>query len=415
MNFADNNIVLILISLVLIYAVLSILVSIVVEWWNYRSQERGKYLRDCIYKLLHDPLNNDYGYLFYNHFTIAGLKSLEKKPPQYISASMFAEAFIDIIGKQVEHAQPIELKSRDANGVKQYKIEKPRPADNIMDRFVDSVELMNTSPFRDLLKSFVDKSGGDYLRMKVMIEQWYNDYMDRVSGWYKGKQRNKLLIAGFLVAIALNVDSVHLLKVLSLDDNLKNRLADQAEAVVDNYLALDSTQRTNTASLNSMVIRSLRDSTVNTDNESLDSVSYTYLKNLMVLNDSLSRSSFVTRDSVSKASIQQLDTAMSAIASLNVPIGWSKTEAPLSWFFGDKKVKLPETHEAQASGVLAYVQKRNASASGGNWLRYLAGIAITGFSLSFGAPFWFELLVKLVNIRRSGKRPEKTPVPRDKD
>jgi hypothetical protein len=164
-----------------------------------------------------------------------------------------------------------------------------------------------------------------------------------------------------------------------------------------------------------MVIRSLRDSTVNTDNESLDSVSYTYLKNLMVLNDSLSRSSFIARDSVSKASIQQLDTAMSAIASLNVPIGWSKTEAPLSWFSGDGKAKTGGTHEAQASGVLAYVQKRNASAGDWNGLRWAVGIAITGFSLSFGAPFWFELLVKLVNIRRSGKRPEKTPVPKDKD
>lgn len=418
MNFADNNILLILISLVLIYAVLSVLVSIIVEWWNYWSQERGKFLKDCIYKLLHDPLNNDYGYLFYNHFTIAGLKSLEKKPPQYISASMFAEAFIDTIAKQVEHAQPVTLKSTDSKGTKEYKIEKPRPADNIMFRFVDSVAVMNTSPFKDLLESFIDKSGGDYLRMKTMIEQWYNDYMDRVSGWYKGKQRTKLLVAGFLVTLTLNVDSLHLIKVLSLDDNLKNRLADQAETVVDNYLAMDSTQRTNTASLNSMIIRSLReDTTLTTGNGSIDSVSYLYLKNLMVLNDSLSRSSFVEKDSVSKASIRQLDTAMSAIASLNIPIGWSLTEAPLSWFSDkDKKTRPAETHEAQASGILTYIQGRNYSAAyNNNWLTYLIGITITGISLSFGAPFWFELLVKLVNIRRSGKRPEKTPIPKDKD
>jgi hypothetical protein len=85
----------------------------------------------------------------------------------------------------------------------------------------------------------------------------------------------------------------------------------------------------------------------------------------------------------------------------------------LSWFSGHWPVKLFCSECAhhrhtppQISGVMMYMRDRNASAGGGNWFRYLVGILISGFSLSFGAPFWFDLLVKLVNIRRSGKRPE---------
>jgi hypothetical protein len=36
---------------------------------------------------------------------------------------------------------------------------------------------------------------------------------------------------------------------------------------------------------------------------------------------------------------------------------------------------------------------------------YFVGIAITGIALSTGAPFWFDILLKLVNIRRAGGKP----------
>ncbi len=395
MNLADNNIILILISLAFIYAVLSILVSILIEAVNYRSEARGKYLKKSIYKLLKDPLNNDYGYLFYNHFMIAGLKTFRFKLPQYISSSMFAEAFIDTIAGQIQHNRQITLSSIEGDS-KQYAFSGEAPPGTVMDRFGQSVQQMNASPFTDLLQSFVDKSGGDYTKLKAMIEQWYNDYMDRVSGWYKSEQRVKFLVAGFVVAIALNVDSLHLLKILSLDDNMKNRLVEQAEVVADNYEAMDSTKRSNPADLNKMLIASLSDTTLK-GNVALDSVSYNHLRKIILLNDSIA----------SKASkkVTQTDSTMYILAELNLPLGWSGHEAPLSWFHC--KEKPVDAAQATNSGILDYIHQRN---EWGWWnlIRYLIGIVISGISLSFGAPFWFDLLVKLVNIRRSGKRPQVT-------
>jgi hypothetical protein len=39
----------------------------------------------------------------------------------------------------------------------------------------------------------------------------------------------------------------------------------------------------------------------------------------------------------------------------------------------------------------------------------LLGWLITAFAVSLGAPFWFDLLNKFVNVRASGKPPEEKP------
>lgn len=47
-----------------------------------------------------------------------------------------------------------------------------------------------------------------------------------------------------------------------------------------------------------------------------------------------------------------------------------------------------------------------------SWLRWLvlklAGLVMTGLAVSLGAPFWFDLLGRLVNLRATGAKPAKT-------
>ncbi len=400
MNFADNNILLILISLVFIYAVLSILVSIITEWLNYYFKERGIFLKDSIYKMLKDPLNKDYGYLFYNHVTIAGLKSAPDKLPQYVSSRMFAEVLIDIIAQQAVHNRKIQV-TTSADGAKKYKLDRSELPANILERFQLGVNDMNTSQFSDLMQSFLDKSGNDYDKLKAHIEQWFNDYMDRVSGWYKTRQRKKFRIVGFLVAIALNVDSLHLLKVLSLDDNLKNRLVESAERTADN-LEKDSTMRSNISFL--MKSTYIAKSGDGANYSQIDSNDMARIHGIIHQLDSNSR----LKDSIAKKELHQLDSAMSLISELNIPIGWSREVAPLSWFQCRevRQSKLAVMHPSKTPGLVSYLFHRNNDCSWSNFFKYLIGIIISGVSLSFGAPFWFEILTKFVNIRRSGKIPE---------
>ena len=407
MNFADNNILLLLISLVFIYAVLSILVSILTEAWNHRSKARGIFLKDSIYKMLKDPLNKDYGYLFYNHVTISGLKSAPDRLPHYISSRMFAEVLIDIIAQQAVHNRKVQV-ILDETGNKNYQIDVSEVSSDIMKRFQMGLHTMNTSPFTDLMQSFLDKSKNeslgtenDYSKLKAHIEQWFNDYMDRVSGWYKTKQRRKFLVVGFLVAISLNVDSLHLLKVLSLDDNLKKRLVESAEQTVDN-LKKDSAMRSDLSFLikSTSIVKSKDEAGYST----FDSIDAARIQQMIHKLDSSSQ----IKNMIEKREIRQLDSAVNMVAELNVPIGWSRTVAPASWWCspkGPKEVNLSIARNSTTPGLVAYMSHRN-SWSWGNFFKYILGIVISGVSLSFGAPFWFDILTKFVNVRRSGKVPE---------
>lgn len=399
MNFADNNILLILISLVFIYAVLSILVSILTEWWNAYFKERGIFLKDSIYKLLKDPINKDYGYLFYNHVTIAGLKSAPDRDPHYISGTMFAEALIDIISQQVINNQKVKVVI-NADGTREYQMENNTVPSDIVERFQLGVSGMNTSPFSDLMQSFIDKSAhteNKYAELKVHIERWYNDYMDRVSGWYKTKQRKKFIIAGFAVAIILNVDSLHLLKMLSLDPDLKNRMVESAEQTAAN-IRKDSTFRTDISSM-TKVVSIPQNEMQRARSFQIDTVRAMEILNKLNAWDSTRK----IADSTAKNDLKQLNDALNLVTELNVPIGWSETSAPVSWFQSKKENVLPDSKNP---GLVRYLNERNNNPDTGTVLKYLIGIIISGISLSFGAPFWFELLVKFVNVRRSGKIPE---------
>ncbi|WP_343747234.1 hypothetical protein [Fluviicola sp.] len=405
MNFADNNILLILISLVFIYAVLSILVSILTEWWNAYFKERGIFLKDSIYKLLKDPLNKDYGYLFYNHVTIAGLKSAPDRDPHYISGTMFAEALIDIIAQQVVNNQKVKLVI-NADGTREYQMESNTIPNDIMERFQLGVSGMNTSPFADLLQSFIDKSRSGasenknhYDLLKSHIEKWYNDYMDRVSGWYKTKQRKKFIIAGFIVAIALNVDSLNLLKVLSMDGDLRTRLVASAEQTVDN-MKRDSTALDNSSNMMKTVFIE-RD---NLQKSSAFQVDTTKVQELLCQFNKLDSTRRVNNVTAMK-NIKKLDSTLALVSELNIPIGWSRSSAPLSWFrsSGEKATILSSS---QNPGLASYLNARNNHPDGWDIFSYFVGIIISGISLSFGAPFWFDILAKFVNIRRSGKIPE---------
>lgn len=404
MNFADNNILKILISLVFIYAALSILVSIIVEWLNYMTKERGKHLRDSIHNLIADNENINLGKQFYNHVTISGLKSLKDRLPDYISGEMFAEAFVDIIAQQ----QLDPVNDPDSTETDENK----KPIKRMMIRFEEGVKAMPDGQFKELLQTFIDKSGNDYLQLKAQLENWYNDYMDRVSGWYKLNQRKKLLFVGFLVTIMLNVDSLHLLKVLSMDDTLKNKIVAQADQTVDAYKK-DSTNivAAKSQEVNEVNYKILSAVTTAENPKSMIAsakgpLKYNELDGLIRLNDSLATNRFIVKDSMTRTTVQQLDSIMNLLAKLNVPIGWSTDSAPLSWFRSKKKSDTTTIMAGHSPGIVRYIEDRNATSGNWNWLQYLIGIFISGFSLSFGAPFWFDMLIKLVNVRRSGKVPE---------
>ncbi len=373
-----------LIALGFIYALLSILVSILVEWRNHYKKERGTVLKQAIVQMLDDPLNAQYGQLIFNHPLIGGMKNGQNnRPPQYLSSSIFSEAFIDIISEQSPQDLII---SRKAEKNKLLKFEAsealPPPADPL-ERFRFGVHEMKDSPLKELLESYCQKAGKDYVNLKGLLEDWYDSYMDRVSGWYKTKQKNKFLIFGFLVAIGLNVDSLHLIKTLSKDDALRESLVTQA-------MDLES-QGVFEAEDHNALLTALKQDSLKPD----ESQTYQLIQRFASEED--------------KARIEEGRVVLQYLDDQEIPIGWSDKSAPLSWLESTKELETITDEYTLENYVLDHNYFTSDEGCGSRILSifyYLLGITISGFMLSFGAPFWFEILVKLINIRRAGKKPE---------
>lgn len=361
-------------------------------------------LKEAITGMLGDTHNLQYGQLFFRHHLIDGFQNKKsKRLPQYISSAMFADVLIDVIGGQSINEVSLE---RTPTSDEENSFEIIPGSDGTstpVDRFASPTDLfkkgldeMAESPFRDMLASYYAKSDGDYTELKTLLETWYNDQMDRVSGWYKTRQKKKFLIAGFVVAIVLNVDSLFLIKVLSLNENLRANLVNVAEGVADDYAELTEEQKQSTK----YQLKVLQDN-IQKPSSTPDST--------QLVVDTVSLNSYVTKleallgklDTLETEKYKQSKQIVALASELNIPIGWNKNYAPISWWSPDKF----QQEEKSDDPLMMYLYERNSQIGWQYGFLYVIGIIITGYSLSFGAPFWFEILMKLVNIRRAGSKP----------
>ena len=408
MNFLNNSIIGVLISIILIYALLSIVVSILVEWWNHLRSSRGILLKQAILNMLDDKLNLEYGKLFYNHPMICGIRHASiKHLPQYISPSLFADVVIDVFSHQTASEVKVIKKSSGGRAVFEVADDEVTRSASLAIPCTDPLGTfksvlggkMADSPLRDLLVSFYSKAEGKYPELKILLEKWFDEQMSRVSDFYKTKLRTKLIFAGFVVALALNVDSIYLFKMLSLNKELTGRLVLVAEGVADNYTALLDSQKTEIAE-QIAVFRTSLDSLLSGNTPgSLDTTKlqpmYSKIDKIVSLLDSNQQQYYSGTKQV-----------LGFINDLGIPVGWSNNNAPVSWFL-KKNYKKEKQQEINSSvyGLHDYFKKRDFNPSVWDVILYFLGICITGFALSFGAPFWFDALVKLVNIRRAGNKP----------
>ncbi|MFM2231181.1 MAG: hypothetical protein RL607_2439 [Bacteroidota bacterium] len=334
-----------LIAVGLFYFLFSTLVSILFEWYAYKTEQRGRFLYETLHKLLQDPSNKNYGALFYSHFNLVSIRKNSHSYPQYISSEMFADTLIDIIGGQSEQTTftPV-FDPNDPTQLVQVTLEEHRIADPY-ERYCKGVEAMQYSPLKSILRSFGEKTT-NYTELKAHLMKWYEDYMARVTGWYKSKIKNTLLILSFLVCITLNVDSISFIKKINADEELRKSLVNGAEQLIAERLKHNQKEEAK--------MKTTENLTFIVDGEQIQKTVR------LSPNDSMY--------------IAQINATVTSIQQNHIPIGYTE-------------------------GITAPFQ------SVSRFLWWLLGIGLSTFALSFGAPFWFEVLVKAVNIRRSGIKP----------
>jgi len=191
-----------------------------------------------------------------------------------------------------------------------------------------------------ILQTHLRESGHNWEQFLEKMEAWFDDTMNRVSGWYKRQAQTILFFLGLLIALVLNVDTIQIANRLSTDSEARNRLTELAIQSLETYKD-DPRIRRNTDT-----------SSVSADEE-------------MAFNDYRRK-----LDSLVRQSQLDLETASNVIA-----LGWEKK-------FGDDQRELTFYDGAKKA----------------------LGFLLTTFAICLGAPFWFDLLNKLVKLRGTGKK-----------
>lgn len=180
-------------------------------------------------------------------------------------------------------------------------------------------------------------------KVQEHIEVWFNDSMERVGGWYKRRTQVLTFVLALIFTIALNVDSILITKRLSSDPTLRAALVATAEKAAQQPAAIVVTQPANQAG---------------------------------------GAAGQESAEARTGAAYKALLDKQDALQSLGVPLGWGDRK---NWPGGDDRSGLPLFWD---------------------WLSKVLGLLLTAGAASLGAPFWFDMLNKIVTIRSSGKAPE---------
>lgn len=133
---------------------------------------------------------------FYSHPLIKSL-SRPGEHPSYVPAPAFAAAIVDILG-----ANAANIRS--------------------------SVDAMQDCDVKRALEFFLQSAGDDVGLLQKNIQQWFENTMDRVSGWYKTKVQIITAAIAVGVTIFANADTVQIARSLFLNPTLRAKIAAEA-------------------------------------------------------------------------------------------------------------------------------------------------------------------------------------------
>jgi len=141
---------------------------------------------------------------------------------------------LDTVVEQVYENPRIKALSQNAASDKS---RKPSyiPADAFALALIDVVQAYKDnpnsakSPLPEALESLGEKTNIDLAKDLVKVEKWYNDTMDRVSGWYRRRVQLIIFILGLLIVVGLNIDTLSIITTISNDTVIRSALVASAQ------------------------------------------------------------------------------------------------------------------------------------------------------------------------------------------
>jgi len=376
-----SNILDIAIGVSFVFVVLSVIASAVTEAISTVLSLRAVTLRRAIERLLKDQVITQ---KLYCHPLIDGLTSDDDSDPAYIPSELFARALVDVIAAwddSKDKVQPPEhwgmLKAIVLIPWRAFRrffrnlwprTNAPSQAPDVLltdleqlrARFakVQGIDPAVRAALSALLADERVKTHDDAIHR---IAKWFDQTMEGVGGWYKRTVTMLIAFVAMIIAIGLNVDAFVVVDSLSKDAVLRQSVATLVSASIkeesDDVKTIEQAIADRKASQKATPEEAAQAEQDRKTGELLR-------KRVIGLKHSLD--------------------------SLSVPMGWP--EGP-KWFCRDNG---SEPCDQRLLPVTFW-----------GWARRLAGWIFTAIAMSLGAPFWFDLLNKFVNLRAAAPPPAK--------
>ncbi|MGE0589856.1 MAG: hypothetical protein AB7O48_14865 [Cyclobacteriaceae bacterium] len=380
----------VVIGLVFIYLLYSLLASLIQEIIATKLSFRAKILEKAIVRML-DSTHKDtshsgfaatdrlMGWIrlltwisgvpkeslseqFYEHPLVKNLAEDKwHNKPSYLKASNFSATLIDLLrGPDVKAGSDQRglIESTIGSGTVNITSVKSTENDSPSKIKIDSTT-------KRLLSGLWVDAQGDVEKFKEMLEQWFDETMERATGWYKKYSQVSLFFVGMVIAVMFNVDSIQIVQKLSKDPKVREQLVQQASAYVKEHPALLEELRQRQEKLD----KDLRDRTEanNADSIEIQKSKYEaqaqYEKKRKRL-DSLENAV----DDLIKSDIQDANDLLA--------LGWRK--------------ECKKNCHCEECKIIGF-----------NGWSSIIGWILTALALSLGAPFWYDLLNKLMKLRAS--------------
>lgn len=221
-------------------------------------------------------------------------------------------------------------------------------------------QLPASAPIRAVLTDLVQTADNDVDRFRQSFKDWYAQFENQVSSWYRQRTHYVLFGISLGLALAFNVDTLALVRTLSTDAPARAAIVDRALKVADDQdlanteaqtwrdaqTALAAAQKALDA-LPADTDRTAAQKTVDSRAQELEQAQQRYA--------------------------DALRAEMAFAQGAGLPIGWTRAEA-----------------STLCQSVLAMFAK-------------LIGLLLSALAISLGAPFWFNMLRQVASIRSVGK------------
>jgi hypothetical protein len=359
----------VVIGLVFIFLLYSLLASIVQEIIATQLAFRSKVLEKAILRMLEDgkittkyPLfdrikgfwqmifrvnrlkDKKFAANFYGHPLIKYLAEDNwYSKPGYLSSANFSKIIVDLLNGINTTGSPADMRtiqhSVNAATLKLIPVttNSANPAEHALQEQAENPTTQcdinpNTKLF---LQSLVAEAQGDLNKFKALLEDWFDETMQRASGWYKRYVQAILFCIGLTIAISFNVDTIRIAQKLTKDPKLREQMVQQAG------IWLEKNQQMN---------------------EQLQQMKSNGLE---------STAGYRNLDSIYKVQVKRTDTLFHS----------AKT--------------LVNTDITKVNNILGLGYPKGTPVGFTGFIGWL----ITALAISLGAPFWFDLLSKLMRVR----------------